>query len=417
VSDLKLVTNGWLKSGLWKISLMALLLVAPVLGISWLSWTRLDFFQQHLENMPASAYLWLVFCFSLYLLGWFSLFWLKPVAGNRYLLIVAALIFAVSLVTPPLLSRDTAAYALNADILYHGHFNPYLEPLSLGRQADQLGSLWWLDFPSPYGPVFLAIIFLPWLIAAAHLLSFIFFYKLLVLVTFLAIFYLFRHYRQKIDQPGYVDWLFLLNPALAVNLLLEGHNEVFIILCLLWLFCCGKKFGAILVGLLAAIFIKLTAIIVWPLAWFKNQRFNWPRFIIANLLLVLAWSLFFWIINLTPLAFWRQNISFATNHCFYTCSPVIALGNLLPLKVAAISHFGLFIAVYLASLYFFLFKKYQPLKFIVWSFLALFFIQTTWLTSWYPTVIIPFSLLVKDKKYLIITGFVTAYCLWHYVGL
>ena len=347
----------------------------------------------------------------------FALYFIQPVANNRFLWVVATVIFAVSLVTVPLLSRDTAGYALNADMLYHGHFNPYIEPIGLGRQASQLGSLWWLNYPSPYGPVFLLIILVPWLASAAQLLPFIFIYKLLALAAFLAAFYLFRRYRRQTNQPDYLDWLFLLNPALIINLLLEGHNEVFIILCLLWLLVYEKRFTVILTGLLAAVFIKLTALIVWPLTWFKNQRFSWQRFIIANLLLALAWSLFFGIIQLTPLDFWRQNFSFANNHCFYACSPLIAATTLLPIKLAAISRFSLFVLVYLVSLYLFLFKKYQPLKFIIWSFMALFFINTKWLTPWYPAVIIPFSLLVKERKYLILAGALTAYCLWHYVGL
>lgn len=414
VKNLKL---NWLTDFSWSLFWVAILLIIPTLVIAWLSFARQDYFRQHLENMILPGYLLLIFSFCLILLGWLLLHIIKPVVNNRFLWLVGLAVFAISLVTVPLLSRDTAAYALNADMLYHGHFNPYTEPISLGRQSSQLGSLWWLDYPSPYGPVFLLLLGLPFLLSFGNLLLFIFSYKLLVLLAFGLIAYLFSRYRRLHHLPDYLDWLFLLNPALIINWLLEGHQEIFIVISLLWLLNYRHKFSSQLLILLSAGLIKITAVIIWPLSWFKDQLFSWKRFFIANLIFVFSWLLFFILINLSPLAFWQKNLAFSSKYCFYNCSPLITISDQLWSSEAGLIRLLLFTTAYLASLYFFLFKKYQPLKFIIWSFMALFFINTKWLTPWYPTLIIPFSLLIKGRKYFYLTVLLTAYCLWHYLGL
>jgi len=413
----RLVKPKWITGFSWPLFLAAMLFIIPSTIIAWLSLTRADFFQQHLENISFNGYCLLALCFGCYLLAWLALIIIKPASNNYFLWAVAAIIFIISLVTVPLLSRDVAAYALNADMLYYGHFNPYTEPISLGRQSWQLGSLWWLNYPSPYGPLFLLTIGLPFLVSAGNLLAFIFSYKVLVLLAFGLSGYLFSRCRRQFNLPSYLDWLFWLNPALIINWLTEGHQEVFIVLILLWLLFNQIKTNFSQLGLLAPGFIKITAVILWPLSWFKNQIFNWRRFWLGSVLFATVWLLFFAMLGLTPLNFWHKNLAFANQHCFYTCSPLIMASNQLPTGVAEVLRLLLFVGAYLAALYFFLFRKYQPLKFIVWSFMALFFINTKWLTPWYPTLIIPFSLLIKERKYLILSGLLTAYCLWHYLGL
>jgi hypothetical protein len=413
----RLAKLNWLTNFSWPLFLVAILFIIPSLVIAWLSFIRQDYFQQHLENMDLSGYLLLTLCFCCYLLGWLLLIVIKPVINNCFLWSLAVIVFVASLVTVPLLSRDAASYALNADIVYHSHANPYIESVSLGRQSARLGSLWWLDSPSPYGPLFLLLLGLPFLLSFANLLLFIFSYKLLVLLAFGLTVYLFSRYRRQHNLPAYFDWLFLLNPALIINWLLEGHQEIFIVISLLWFLNYRHKFSSQLLILLSAGLIKITAVIIWPLSWFKNKIFNWQRFFIANLVFIFSWLLFFVLINLSPLNFWQKNLAFANQHCFYTCSPLIIVSDAIWSSQAGLVRLVLFIATYLISLYLFLFKKHQPLKFIVWSFMALFFINTKWLTPWYPTLIIPFSLLIKGRKYFYLTVLLTAYCLWHYLGL
>jgi len=418
MQNLKFKLNSWSADFSWPLFIAAIFFLSPTLIIAWISFSRQDFFQQHLENIGEAGCNLLVLAFCLYLLGYLLVAVIKPSANNSWLWLVAVLTFVVSLVTIPLLSRDITAYALNADIFYHGHLNPYLTPIGLGRQSWHLGQLWWLNYPSPYGPVFFLLLGLPFLVSWGQLLPFIFSYKVLVLVAFVLTGYLFSSYRRQCHLPAYLDWLFYLNPALIVNWLIEGHQEVFIVLILLWLLWRSSKKNVFNLGaLLLASFMKITAVIFWPLSWFKDKIFNWRRFWQANLLLLLSWLLFFAIIHLTPLDFWHNNLAFLDQQCFYACSPLVMVSNNLLGAGAGIFRLGLFVIIYLASLYFFLFKNYQPVKFIIWSFTALFFINTSWLTPWYPTLVIPFALLTKKRSYIILAGLITIYCLWHYVGL
>jgi hypothetical protein len=418
MQNLKFKLSSWSADFSWPLLIVAIFFISPTLIIAWISFSRQDFFQQHLENMGEASYSLLVLAFCLYLLGYLLVAVIKPSANNSWLWLVAVLTFVVGLVIIPLLSRDTTAYALNADVFYHGHLNPYLTPIGLGRQSWHLGQLWWLTYPSPYGPVFLLLLGWPFLASFGQLIPFIYSYKVLVLLAFILTGYLFSSYRRQCHLPAYLDWLFYLNPALIVNWLIEGHQEVFIVLMLLWLLWRSSKKNVFNLGaLLLVSFIKITAVIIWPLSWFKDKIFNWRRFWQANLLLLLSWLLFFAIIHLTPLDFWHNNLAFLNQQCFYACSPLVMVSNNLLGGAAGLIRLGLFIVAYLASLYFFLFKNYQPVKFIIWSFTALFFVNTNWLTPWYPTLIIPFSLLTKQRSYIYLAGIITAYCLWHYLGL
>jgi len=418
MQNLKLKLNSWSANFSWPLFIVVIFFLSPTLIIAGASFSRQDFFQQHLENIGTVGHCLLVLSFCFYLLGYLLLAVIKPPVNNIWLWLVTALIFAISLVTVPLLSRDTSAYALNADIFYHSHLNPYLAPIGLGRQSWLLGKLWWLNYPSPYGPIFLMLLGWPFLMSGGQFLPFIFSYKVLVLASFIASGYLFSSYRRQCHLPAYLDWLFYLNPALIINWLLEGHQEVFIVLIILWLLWRSNKQKVFSLGaLLLVSFIKITAVIFWPLSWFKDKIFNWRRFWQANLLFLLSWLLFFAIIHVTPLEFWHNNLAFLDQHCFYTCSPLVMASNNLLGESAGIVRLGLFVVIYLASLYFLLFKNYQPIKFIVWSFTALFFVNTSWLTPWHPTLIIPFSLLTKQRSYIYLAGVITAYCLWHYLGL
>ena len=88
----------------WSLFWVAILLIIPTLVIAWLSFARQDYFRQHLENMILPGYLLLMFSFCLILLGWLLLYIIKPVVNNRFLWLIGLIVFAVSLVTVPLLS-------------------------------------------------------------------------------------------------------------------------------------------------------------------------------------------------------------------------------------------------------------------------------------------------------------------------
>lgn len=386
------------------------------LVIGFLSFSRSNFLAITLETFSKTQIGYLNIIFISLILTWLSLFIIKPKL-NKTTKLVVLIILSICLVLPPLLSVDTTAYWLNADIIYSQNKNPYTTPLKFAQVPTELNNVWWMQTPSPYGPIFLLIISLPWLIGFFNLFVFIYAYKLLALVGFLLSFWLFSKLRQRAKAEPYLDLVFLLNPALIINLVLEGHNEIFIILFLLLFLYFNNQATKSLGALTLAILIKFNAVILWPLTWFKNQKINLKSFLVSSLLLAIVGTIFFTTINLLPQDFFINNIAFINTFCFYRCTPLERLLLPLPDQISLAIKLISFSAIYLIVIYYFIFKKYEPLKFITWILIALFFISTKWLTPWYPTIIIPFSLLISNKKYLLLSALITAYCLLHYLFL
>lgn len=377
------------------------------------SFSRGNFLSENVESMSLNRFILLKTLFLGIILCWLALTAIKPTL-NKNLKIIIFIIFLAGLITPPFLARDIPGYSLNAEIVYSQGRNPYITPLLVAHVPPEMKDLWWVKAPSPYGPIFLLIIFIPWIFSFSSLLAFIFTYKLITLATFILSFWLFSKIRQRENGPPYLDALFLLNPALIINLIIEGHNETFLIFFLLLFIYFKDSVTKNFSSLVASIFVKFTTLLVWPLAWFKAGKINLKLFITSNLFLLAICLLFFKIINLPALIFLKQNIFFAFNNCFYVCPPFYLVTNFLPENIVNYLKIILFGLAYLLTIFLFLFKKYEPIKFIFWSFLALFFIQTKWLTPWYPTLIIPFGLLINNKKYSILTVLITIYCLLHY---
>jgi len=396
-------------------ALPALILLLYLL-ITIFSLTRSNFLAITLETFSQAQLLVLAMLLFGLLCSWLIMIYIKPTI-NKFLKIIIPLVLLLGLITPPLLSNDIPAYFLNAQIIYSENKNPYQTPLKSIVMPAELQSIWWVNFPSPYGPIFLLLLLLPWLISFSYLFIFIYTYKLLALVAFIAAYWLFSKLRQKNNAPPYFDLLFLLNPALLINLVVEGHNEVFIILfLLLFLYFKANTFKSLLY-ISAATLIKFTALVIWPLAWFKDQKLNLRSFVYSSLSLLIICLLFFSLAKLSPLNFIKQNIFFINSFCFYVCPPFDRLIGFLNANIISQVKIIGFALVYSAITYWFLFKKHDPLKFIVWSFVVLFFIQTKWLTPWYTIIIIPFSLLLNNKKYLLLTAVITAYSLLHYLRL
>jgi len=381
-----------------------------------LSFSRQDFFLEHLENFSQNQLLILSLAFLFLLVIYLFLFFSKKI-NNKLLKIIIVLILFLGLICPPFLSRDLASYSLGAKLFYSSGQNPYLNNLSVQADfAQQLGDLWWLNQPFVYGPVFLAVGFVPWLIGSANLLLSVYAFKILALIFFILSFWIFRKIRIAERLSPRVDWLYLFNPVLLINVVFEGHNDIFLVFFILAFLYWQRKPLQSGLSLLAAVFIKYSAFIFWPLAWFKSGRFKIKYFLLANLASGVALLLFLWFSGLSPDSFVRNLLFFIDNRCLYECSPVIKLLALLPDKLGPIIKIILFLGAYFFIAIRFLLRKYEPLKFIFWAGLALFLIPTQWLTPWYFCLIIPFGLLIKGRLYAIATFLATAYSLFHYLG-
>ncbi len=384
--------------------------------ITWslFSFSRHDFFLEHFEIFNSSQLALVATLFSLFFLLYCLLYTLPPLRRGAQWFILAVAIIAT--LTPPLLSRDAAGYLVGSNLLFSQQLNPYQHTLADEQGWSRyLGDLWWLDVPFSYGPTMLLITALPIIFSFSNIFIALLLFKFLILATAIASFILFRNLRRQADLPESTDWLFICNPALWINLLYEGHNEIFIIfLLLLFLTLQNRPLKASLT-LVTAIFIKYIAIIFLPLTWFSQSRFSWRRFFTSSLIIGIAFFFFFVLIRVSPLDFITRLVFFVSDSCFYKCSPLISVFSSIK-NYSLLIKTSVFLIAYAGTAYFFLFKKYSAAAFIFWSGLALFFIETQWLTPWYPCLLIPFALLLPEKKYRLAVILLTAYCLFHYLA-
>lgn len=76
-------------------------------------------------------------------------------AGGRFWAYTGAL-WAVALLTPPLLSTDLFYYGATGELAWTGAANPHIAPPSTAPGSPLLPYVYWSDFPSPYGPLWTA---------------------------------------------------------------------------------------------------------------------------------------------------------------------------------------------------------------------------------------------------------------------
>lgn len=403
-----------------KVKLYFLIFIYFLVGIVflWLSWGRSSLFAEHIENFSRSkgeiTFFGLIFLFSSYFLLFFDELPIKLKSLKWFLLLLVILYFLI----PPFFSRDAAAYLITAkNFLWFG-LNPYISPVGnpINPWAKELGSIWWLKGASPYGPLFFLIILPAVLPKLTSLIATIYLYKIIVIAAYLLCIYLIGLLVKESKKEKTI-LLFILNPTILIHVLIEGRNEIFILLALLTTLYFLKR-GAetkSFLSFLASFFLKFYTAIFLPIFWFAKGKILWFRILMS--LAILGLSIYFF-----PLVFHLNLTGLATNFflsssCMYTCSPVIALNQAI---FGNLFNFGpkiLFLIAYLYVFYCFLIKKIDFFKFIFWSFVAFSFLGITWLTPWYLVLIIPMGLLIEGRLYQIMTLFLTFYSLFHYFGV
>jgi len=380
------------------------------------SWSRDNYYAYQLENFTPSEVA-IVFYFFYFLLASYTILCLikiKEWRPNIYIFFIALFFLAFA---PPILSLDTGAYVLGAKNFISINNRAYVEAISgASIWSSQLNNVWWLDYPTVYGPVFLSIVSPSLLFSYYGLLSVILGYKLIVLLSFLLLICIFNRILKikKIDSK--TIYLLALNPALLINWILEGHNDIYVSLGLLGLVLFLEKkdeMSGWMVFFLS-IFIKYTSIIFSPVLFISKNKVDVKKILIFFLIAFSAFFLFFRLSGLAPLDL-SDNLFFI-NRCFYKCTPIVYFVSIFGCYQDII-RFIIFTLTYVFLLWRYLYLEWNYLKFIFWASASLFFIQTAWLTPWYPTIIIPIGLLINEKKYLYLVILITGYSLLHYIGI
>ena len=142
------------------------------------------------------------------------------------------------LVGMPLASMDLYSYAAQAQIAKHG-LDPYkitpadLPPLNLGKFLDNVAGNW-VDTPSPYGPIWVAVSRWVAAITGDHALVSVMLLRLLPFAAVLAIAYLIPSLARQFGGRGDLAlWLAVANPLVLVHGVGGGHNDAVMIALML----------------------------------------------------------------------------------------------------------------------------------------------------------------------------------------
>ncbi len=192
--------------------------------------------------------------------------------------VIALLIFAVAMITPPFQSTDIYGYVNRGWQQWAYHTNPYTTVISqLPNWAnDPMLTDHWINNPCPYGFVFAHLT--RWLCALGqgNLLLTVMLFKflnLLVHLTLGGLIYVACR-RLKYSTPLATTYLYLLNPYILLQFLSNGHNGL-----LLAVFSTGAATLAVLGGwiwvlpvLLAGSLIKYLSVLTLPFSLLLIQR-------------------------------------------------------------------------------------------------------------------------------------------------
>lgn len=393
-----------------------------------ISFSRHSYFKEHFENFSREKITIVItlFCIALILYG---ILWICR-EGFQYiqktiLAGILILMVATCVVIPPFLSRDIAAYLFpNKNALVYG-VNMFSSPIALPQTdswSEELGSIWWLEIPTPYGPLFHGITTPLVFFARDTTLSYAQdIYKILNAGIFLLSIFIVVKLTQLLSLSFATPYLYAFNPALLVQGVLEGHNDIWLatgILLFLYAFIRKKNAQSILF-FVSSVALKYISIILIPVFLVKNKIFQRKRHIFFLIGIISIGYVALLIIHFPLRDTLERLLSRFTLPCFYMCTPFVSLVHSLFGKVsqpAQIAQIGTFTILYGWIYYFFLIKNNNPIKFCFWVFIALFFVLTSWMTPWYfITVIALGMLLLKEKKYAAMMFALTVYSLLHYV--
>lgn len=387
--------------------------------LSYISWSRSDFFILNIETFTdyqrsTVSYLFL----GLIILYAFIAYRIRNDFFSLQKTIFISLPFVLLLVcTPPLLSTDTAIYAVKTKNFVQLHESPYkFSPID-SSWREEIGSMPWAETGSLYGPLFHVFMIPFGAITSLPASVTIFVYKIALALFFFFSIFLMKTLLHSTKAPSYFLVLYALNPALLINGVMEGHNDLLILFLLLALFYFlyekyhikSMVFYAISVG------IKYITILLLPIFFIYHHKFKWKElFTVFSILSLMALiSAFIFTIPISDITNKLQMRE--TLPCLYHCSPLVAVTNFFAGTHAQTIRFISFVFAYLLIVYYFLIQKHEPIKFTFWSLFALLFIYSSWITPWYLLILFPFALLYAHHKlYAYMFWILTFYSLLSY---
>lgn len=149
--------------------------------------------------------------------------WGRPIPRSAWW--YAGALVAVALLTAVHTSRDPLRYLFDGYLLVREHLSPYTTlpyELPLNQYSQLFDGIWWTAIPSPYGPLWQALMGAVNLVTGNTLAGGLVALKLLNLSALI----LSARYLYLITRQAWPAWLLIVNPVILANTLATPHTDV-----------------------------------------------------------------------------------------------------------------------------------------------------------------------------------------------
>jgi len=205
--------------------------------------------------------------------------------------VIAAVLLVLISSYPAMLSYDIFNYVTTAKVTYSYLENPFvIMPIEfIGDPALQFTHA--ANKLVLYGPVWVLLAAIPYLLALQHYLIAVYFFKMFVAAFWIALVWLIY----KITKNIYSVIFFAANPLVLIETFVSGHNDVvmmFLALFALFLFK-QKRYILAVLFIIFSILIKYATIFLLPLFVYyfikrvQGRQIKWERVYMGGFLLML----------------------------------------------------------------------------------------------------------------------------------
>lgn len=199
---------------------------------------------------------------------------------------------------PAMLSYDIFSYIAYAKVFTVYHENPYIIMPYQFLHDPILQFTRYANLTLQYGPSWLFLSVIPYVLGFNHYLLILFNFKLLAVLFYLGTAYLIFRLSNKLLSVV----LFALNPLVLLQILVSGHNDiVMMFFAILSYFLVQKKhYFLALLTLLISIGVKFITVLLIPIILYaiyqqmKKKSINWPHlYLYSGILMTVAFLLSF----------------------------------------------------------------------------------------------------------------------------
>lgn len=245
------------------------------------------------ENRLMTTAIYTIFI-SIFFIFYGVFLWLgvkKKLQFNNIVILLLITVGILFISYPAMLSYDIFNYIMTSKVLFFYHESPYIvmpiefigEPfLSFTHAANKIAL---------YGPVWLTLSGVPYILGQENFILTFFNFKLLAAVFYAATTFLIW----KISKNIISLILFAFNPLIIIETLISGHNDIVMMFFVLLSFflLMKKKMAWAVFFFVLSILIKYTTLILIPVFLFaiwkiiKKQEINWNTIFYFSFLLML----------------------------------------------------------------------------------------------------------------------------------